>query len=69
MPQPTTRRSEENDVPFFKTELGNQPVTTGKPLDASDEPGRADAEMAQDEFEKEEMDWESPSAKAGGAKR
>ena len=52
MPQPTTRRSEENDVPFFKTELGNQPVTTGKPLDASDEPGRADAEMAQDEFEK-----------------
>jgi hypothetical protein len=64
MPQPVTRRSEENDLPFFKNELSNQPATTGKPLNTSDEPGRADAEMAE-----EELDLSPPALKAGSAGR
>jgi hypothetical protein len=62
MPQPVTRRSEENDLPFFKNELRNQPATTGKPLDASDEPGRADSEMAEGE-----LDLKPPALRAGGS--
>ncbi len=41
MPQDDTR-----DVPFLGNDLKNQPATTGKPLEGSDSPGQADAEMA-----------------------
>jgi hypothetical protein len=40
-----TPESEENDVPFTRNELRDQPGTMGKALDTADAPGKADSEM------------------------
>ncbi len=37
------------DVPFMRNDMKNQPATMEKPLDTADGPGKADAELAQDE--------------------
>jgi hypothetical protein len=36
---------DENDIPFVKNELRDQPGTMGKPLDTADAPGKADSEI------------------------
>jgi hypothetical protein len=41
--------SETRDVPFLKNDMNDAPPTTGKPLDASDAPGKADSEMLNDD--------------------
>jgi len=40
---------EVRDVPFLKNDMKDQPTTTGKPLEPADGPGKADAEMAEDD--------------------
>ena len=41
---------ETRDLPFFHNDMKDQPTTTGRPLDPADGPGKADAEMAEDEL-------------------
>jgi hypothetical protein len=41
--------SETRDVPFMKNDMHDSSPTTGKPLDASDAPGKSDSEMLNDE--------------------
>jgi hypothetical protein len=43
--------TEENDLPFAKNELRDQPGSMGKPLDTADAPGRADSEFADEALE------------------
>jgi len=38
------REGEVREVPFLRNDMKNQPPSTGKPLDCSDSPGKADAE-------------------------
>jgi hypothetical protein len=38
------REGEVREVPFLKNDMKSQPPATGKPLDRSDCPGKADAE-------------------------
>lgn len=47
--KPTTEDFEENDIPFVKNELRDQPGTMGKPLDTVDAPGKADSEIGEEE--------------------
>ena len=48
------RDGEVRDVPFLGNDLkGQQQPTTGKPIDTSDAPGKADSEMV-DEIRLEE---------------
>ena len=39
------------DVPFMNNDMNDAPPTTGRPLEASDAPGKADSEM----FESDEI--------------
>jgi hypothetical protein len=41
--------SETRDVPFMKNDMNDSPPTTGKPLETSDAPGKADSEMLNDD--------------------
>lgn len=41
--------SETRDVPFMKNDMNDSSPTTGKPLDASDAPGKSDSEMSNDD--------------------
>jgi hypothetical protein len=43
--------SETMDVPFMKNDMNDSVPTTGRPLDVSDAPGKADSEM----FEPDEL--------------
>jgi hypothetical protein len=40
---------EIRDVPFLKNDMKDQPTTMGKPLDPADGPGKADAELSQED--------------------
>jgi hypothetical protein len=44
--------SETRDLPFMKNDMNDAPPTTGKPVDVSDAPGKADSEM----FETDELE-------------
>ena len=46
---------EVRDVPFFHNDLKNHASTTGKPVDQSDAPGKADSELI-DETEAQRND-------------
>ena len=43
--------SETRDVPFMRNDMNDSVPTTGRPLDRSDAPGKADSEM----FEADEL--------------
>jgi hypothetical protein len=66
-----TVHEEVADVPFFGNDMNDSPPTTGKPLDPSDGPGKADAEIgAVPEFREveEHAQPESESLKVHGDK-
>ena len=46
-------KGEVRDVPIFGNDMNDSPATTGKPLDPSDGPGKADAEIGVDDCEAE----------------
>ena len=50
--QPATEDFEENDIPFVKNDLRDQPGTMGKPLDTVDAPGKADSEIGEEDVVK-----------------
>lgn len=43
------RADETRDVPFLKNDMNDSPPTTGKGLDSTDAPGKADSEMWKDD--------------------
>jgi hypothetical protein len=44
-----SKADETRDVPFLKNDMNDSPPTTGKRLDATDAPGKADSEMLKDD--------------------
>jgi hypothetical protein len=51
-----TKAGEVRDVPFLGNDMKDSAPTMGKPLDPADGPGKADAELAEDELV-EETPW------------
>jgi hypothetical protein len=47
--------SETEDVPFLKNDMKDELSTMDKPLDPADGPGKADAEMAEEESAGQEI--------------
>ena len=45
----TSSKGEMREVPFLKNDMQDQPATTGRPVNTSDAPGKADSELTQDE--------------------
>jgi hypothetical protein len=41
------RQGEVREIPFLKNDMKDQTPTTGKPLDKTDAPGKADSEFAE----------------------
>ena len=47
------RAGEVREVPFLKNDMQDDLPTTGKPLNQADEPGKADAELAEETVPKD----------------
>jgi hypothetical protein len=45
----THHPGEVSDLPFLKNDMNDSPATMEKPLDPADGPGKADAEMGEEE--------------------
>jgi hypothetical protein len=42
-------KGEMREVPFLKNDMQDQPATTGRPVNTSDAPGKADSELTEDQ--------------------
>jgi hypothetical protein len=45
----SSSKGEMREVPFLKNDMQDQPATTGRPVNTSDAPGKADSELTGDE--------------------
>jgi len=41
--------SEMRELPFLKNDMQDQPATTGRPVNTSDAPGKADSELTDED--------------------
>ena len=42
-------KGEMRELPFLKNDMQDQPATTGRPVNTSDAPGKADSELTEEE--------------------
>ena len=47
----SSSKGEMREVPFLKNDMQDQPATTGRPVNTSDAPGKADSELTADDGE------------------
>jgi hypothetical protein len=50
------KAGEVRELPFLKNDMQEDVSTTGRPLDKADEPGKADAEIAEAELPKKDAE-------------
>ena len=43
----SSSKGEMREVPFLKNDMQDQPATTGRPVNTSDAPGKADSELTE----------------------
>jgi len=44
----STSKGEMREIPFLKNDMQDQPATTGRPVNTSDAPGKADSELTEE---------------------